>query len=52
MGSATVEMYGGLSQGSCLSPIIFNLNAAKWHEIQNDKTPIFQFADDFLIVYG
>lgn len=35
---------------SCLNPIFFNLYTAKLHEIQDEKTHIFPYADNFLIV--
>ncbi|KAL9916473.1 uncharacterized protein ACN2A1_002727 isoform 1-T1 [Glossina fuscipes fuscipes] len=50
MGTEKVEICGGIPQSSCLSPILFNLYAASLHDLQDDKTHIFQYADDFLIV--
>ncbi|KAL9877276.1 uncharacterized protein ACN2A1_013687 [Glossina fuscipes fuscipes] len=50
MGTERVEICGGIPQGSCLSPILFNLYAASLPDLQDDKTHIFQYADDFLIV--
>ena len=37
----------GLPQGSCLSPILFNIYTAKLHDLESESVKIFQFADDF-----
>lgn len=40
----------GLPQGSCLSPILFNLYTNDIHDIVCNKTKIIQYADDFVIL--
>lgn len=40
----------GLPQGSVLSPTLFNIYTKSLHNINNDGTKTFQFADDFAIV--
>jgi len=51
MGSAEVTVNKGVSQGSCLSPILFNLYTAELHSLSNDHDSIlFQYADDFFLV--
>lgn len=46
-GADRVEVRGRISHSSCLSPILFNLHTAKLYDLQEDKTDIFQYADDF-----
>jgi len=51
MGAAEVTVNKGVSQGSCLSPILFNLYTAELHSLSNDQDSIlFQYADDFFLV--
>lgn len=50
LGIQTIEVNNGLPQGSCLSPILFNLYSEKLHRIENDNTQVLQFADDIAIV--
>jgi len=53
MGNAEVTVNKGVSQGSCLSPIHFNLCTAEFHSLSNEHDSIlFQYADDlFLVCY-
>lgn len=46
----SVEVFDGLPQGSCLSPLLFNVYTAKLHDLRDNSTSIYQFADDFLIL--
>lgn len=48
--SDMIEFHGGLLQISCLSPVLFNLYAAKLHQLQDSSTHFFQYADDFLLI--
>ncbi|XP_075157648.1 uncharacterized protein LOC142230915 [Haematobia irritans] len=50
MGNESVEILNGIPQGSCLSPTLFNLYTLALHGFADDKTHIFQFADDFIIL--
>ncbi|XP_037818046.1 uncharacterized protein LOC119607950 [Lucilia sericata] len=50
LGDKTITVDNGLPQGSCLSPVLFNLYTGRLHEIQDDNTLLYQFADDFTIV--
>ena len=50
LGDKKVKVYNGLPQGSCLSPLLFNLYTASLHSLENSNTKIFQFADDFIIL--
>ena len=40
----------GLPQGSCLSPLLFNIYTIRLHEIETENVKVFQFADDFNIL--
>lgn len=43
----------GLPQGSCLSPILFNIYTTEFHKIAKENVKIYQFADDFnLLISG
>ncbi|XP_017487407.1 PREDICTED: uncharacterized protein LOC108375771, partial [Rhagoletis zephyria] len=48
-GSDSVTVNGGIPQGSCLSPIVFNIYTTPLHSLQDENTAVFQYADDFLI---
>lgn len=50
MGMESTEINNGIPQGSCLSPTLFNLYTLALHGIADEKTHIFQFADDFVIL--
>lgn len=47
LGNSRVLIENGLPQDSCLSPILFNLYTAKLHRLKDNKTKMFQYADDF-----
>ncbi|XP_017480942.1 PREDICTED: uncharacterized protein LOC108370179 [Rhagoletis zephyria] len=48
--SESVAVTGGIPQGSCLSPIIFDIYTAALQMLGDEKTAIFQYADDFLLL--
>ncbi|XP_037821648.1 uncharacterized protein LOC119610484 [Lucilia sericata] len=50
LGKSSIRVFNGLPQGSCLSPILFNLYSASLHRIEDDNTLVFQFAGDFMIL--
>lgn len=50
LGRSRVIVENGLPQGSCLSPLLFNVYTAGLHKFEDNQTQIFQFADDFLIL--
>lgn len=50
IGSQQIEVNYGLPQGSCLSPILFNLYTRILHEIEDKNTLLYQYADDFIII--
>ena len=50
LGNEEISVSGGIPQGSVLSPTIFNLYTKSLHTLEDEKTSIFQYADDFLIV--
>ncbi|XP_075160585.1 uncharacterized protein LOC142233510 [Haematobia irritans] len=50
LGSQNITIDNGLAQGSCLSPVLFNLYTATLHELNSESCILFQFADDFFIV--
>lgn len=50
MGDDSLEIYNGLPQGSCLSPLLFNIYTLGLHGISNINTYLFQFADDFILL--
>lgn len=50
LGDDEVIVRDGLPQGSCLSPLLFNLYTGSLHFMEDSNTLIYQFADDFLIL--
>ncbi|XP_065356182.1 uncharacterized protein LOC135950574 [Calliphora vicina] len=50
LGNSKIDIFNGLPQGSCLSPLLFNIYTLKLHQIADEDTQIFQFADDFVIM--
>ncbi|XP_017473999.1 PREDICTED: uncharacterized protein LOC108364719 [Rhagoletis zephyria] len=50
LGKESIIIEDGLPQGSCLSPLLFNLYTKELHSIGDSGTDIYQFADDFLIL--
>ncbi|XP_075154101.1 uncharacterized protein LOC142227433 isoform X1 [Haematobia irritans] len=50
LSNSEVSVYNGLPQGSCLSPLLFNLYTASLHTLEDGNTTIFQYADDFIIM--
>ncbi|XP_058987128.1 probable RNA-directed DNA polymerase from transposon BS isoform X3 [Musca domestica] len=50
LGDKEVVVKNGLPQGSCLSPLLFNIYTANLHKLEDNKTLIFQYADDFLLM--
>lgn len=50
IGFDQITVTNGIPQGSCLSPILFNIYTKSLHDIEDENTMIFQYADDFLIV--
>ncbi|XP_058985851.1 uncharacterized protein LOC131806001 [Musca domestica] len=50
MGNESIEIYNGLPQGSCLSPLPFNIYTLGLHGISDENTHLFQFADDFVLL--
>lgn len=41
MGTERDEVCGGISQASCLIPVLFNLCTANLHDLQDDKLIFF-----------
>lgn len=50
LGNVRKSIHRGLAQGSGLSPLLFNLYTASLHDIEDDGSFVFQFADDFFIL--
>jgi len=50
LGTAIQVTKGGVPPGSCLPPILFNINTKRLHQINDENTQIMQFADDFMII--
>lgn len=50
IGNQDVEVHGGLPQGCCLSPILFDMYTTVLHTIEDKDTYVFQYADDFIII--
>lgn len=50
LGRESIKTCDGLAQGSTLSPTLFNIFTASLHEIDDDFTFLFQFADDFFLI--
>lgn len=48
--SCSIKTSEGLPQGSCLSPILFNIYTSKLHQIESENVKLFQFADDFVLL--
>jgi len=47
LGTAIQEAKGGVLQGSCLPPILFDIYTKKLDQVNEEKTQIMQFADHF-----
>nr|CAH7715725.1 unnamed protein product [Callosobruchus chinensis] len=45
-------LYNGLPQGSILSPILFNLYTADFHDIFDRQVQIIQYADDICVYFS
>lgn len=50
MGRKEVVIRNGIPQGSCLSPVLFNLYTAGLHSLEDRNTLVFQYADDFILL--
>ncbi|XP_075150154.1 uncharacterized protein LOC142224269 [Haematobia irritans] len=49
-GTKSKETFGGLAQGSGLSPILFNLYTISLHHVNSSQCRLFQYADDFVLI--
>lgn len=49
-GKHTIITSEGLPQGSCLSPILFNMYTLSLHSSNSEDCQVFQFADDFVLL--
>lgn len=50
LGHDEIKITGGIPQGSCLSPLLFNLYTKDLHDLEDNNTTVVQYADDFLIL--
>lgn len=50
LGNHSVTVQDGLPQGSCLSPILFNIYTSGFHDLNDHMTQVLQYADDIIIV--
>lgn len=50
LGKSTTTVVDGLPQGSCLSPLLFNVYTKNLHGIEDWSSLVYQYADDFLIM--
>lgn len=51
LGGSQIEINNGVPQGSSISPLLFNLYTAKLHLLANENFTIYQFADDFVLLF-
>lgn len=47
--STEITTCSGVPQGSCISPLLFNIYTTQLHNIESTNVKVFQFADDFNI---
>lgn len=47
-GYGEVSTSKGLPQGSCLSPLLFNIYTTEFHSINEELVKVYQYADDYI----
>jgi len=50
MVNSEITVNKGVSQGSCLSAILFNLYTSELHAINDHQSTLLQYADDFFLI--